>query len=175
MVEMIVVMILAGILGAIGVARFFDRNSFDADAFTGQARAMLRYAQKVAVAQNRAVLVRLDGDSIALCFDRGCSAANQVLAPSGANSGSSATQAYCGSSVWYCEGRPASVTSSLSWSGTAAAPGPGSFYFDAQGKPYAAADPDGSVKSRFARLTMVIGGDGEARAVTVVPETGYVY
>jgi MSHA pilin protein MshC len=176
LVELVAVMIVIGILGAVGMARFFDRTGFDADAFTQQTRAMLRFAQKVAVAQNRPVYVRLDGNSVALCFNPGCGTADQVLAPSGANSGSSATKAYCGAPAWYCEGRPANLGYALS----PAAPYAGSsnyFYFDAQGKPFsaAAADRDPSSKSRFTGLALTISGDGLARTVTVVADTGYVY
>jgi MSHA pilin protein MshC len=164
MVELIVVMILIGILGAVGAARFFDRTGFDADAFTEQARGMLRYAQKVAIAQNRPVYVRMDGNRIALCFERNapCPADSQVLAPSGANSGSAATSANCGSGTWYCEGKPAGVT----WAGAS-----NPIWFDGLGRPAY----DGSDAEQFAGLVLNISGDGLARSVTVSPETGYVY
>lgn len=169
MIELIVVLIVLGILVAVSIGRFFDRTGFDADTFTSQTRSILRYAQKTAVAQNRSVFVRLDGNSIALCFDSACSAANQLIAPSGANSGTSATTTYCGgSTTWYCEGRPANLAYAL-------APATTYFYFDAQGKPYAAADTVGNAKSSFKQLALTISGDGGAHLVTVVPETGYVY
>lgn len=172
MVELIVVMILVGILAAVGVSRYFDRTSFDADAFAGQAKAMLRYAQKVAVAQNRSVSVRLDGAGIALfvCYQTtpGCPSA-PLPAASGANSGTSKTISYCGSGATMCEAVPNDVSYSTSPAGVAY------FYFDAQGKPFAAADPDGVVKSTFVPLTLNIVGSGATRTVTVVPETGYVY
>jgi MSHA pilin protein MshC len=165
MVELIVVMVLIGILGAVGAARFFDRTAYDADAFTEQTRAMLRYAQKVAIAQNREVYVRMDGGSgIALCFDKpaACPTDKQVLAPSGSNSGSSATVAKCGSASWYCEGRPSGVTFALPL-------GTSYVYFDALGRPYSDAGAIGS-----AGLAINISGDGIGRVVTVAQETGYV-
>ena len=169
-VELIVVMILVGILGAIGVSRYFDRTGFDADGFAGQAKTMLRYAQKLAVAQNRSVFVRLDGGGIALfvCYQAasGCPSA-PVPAPSGANSGTSKTISYCGSSTAMCEALPADVsysTGSISY-----------FYFDAQGKPFAAADQDGVVKSTFVPLALSITGSGVTRVINVAAETGYVY
>lgn len=164
LVELVTVMMVIGILGAMAASRFIDRKSFDADAYTEQTKAMLRFAQKVAVAQNRAVTVRLDGNSVALCFNGDCDT-GRVPAPSGANSGSSTTTENCsGSNTWYCEGRPAAVT----WSA-----GASSFYFDAQGKPYASGDA--GVTSSFQKLEIGIGGDGLARTVTVEPETGYVH
>jgi MSHA pilin protein MshC len=171
MVELIVVMVLIGILGAVGAARFFDRTGFDADAFTEQTRGMLRYAQKVAIAQNRPVYVRMDGKSIGLCFEPGapCPAASQVLAPSGTNSGSAVTATNCGSGTWYCEGKPASVTYTLSPAATYA--GAANYiWFDALGRPY-----DASGSTDFPGLAIAIAGDGLTRSVSVAPETGYVY
>jgi MSHA pilin protein MshC len=171
MVELIVVMILAGILGAIGVSRYFDRTGFDADGFTAQARTMLRYAQKVAVAQNRPVFVRLDGGGIALfvCYQAGMGCTSAMLpAPSGANSGTSATRTYCGSSSTMCEAVPAGISYTTS-------PATAYFYFDAQGKPYAPADTSGVLASSFAPLALNISAGGVIRTVKVTPETGYVY
>lgn len=171
MVELITVLVIIGVLGAIASTRFFDRQTFDAATFADQSRAMLRYGQKVAVAQNRAVFVRLDLNSVALCFDASCSASNRLAAPSGSNSRSAVTAERCGSDTWYCEGVPRGISYALSPSG----PTPRIFYFDAQGKPYAATDAQGSPTSTFARLAMAISGDGSSRSVTVEPETGYVH
>jgi MSHA pilin protein MshC len=166
MVELIVVMVLIGILGAIGAVRFFDRTGFDADAFTEQARAMLRYAQKVAVARNSEVSVRLDGNSIALCLGPGanCDPANQVIAPAGSNSGSNATRANCGGAPrWYCEAAPPGTGYTL-------AGATNYFFYDALGRPHNADGPLGQ-----AGLTLAIGGDGLTRTIRVEPETGYVH
>lgn len=171
MVELITVLVIIGVLGAIASTRYFDRQTFDAASFADQSRAMLRYAQKVAVAQNRAVFVRLDLNSVALCFDSACSATSRLAAPSGANSQSVATRDRCGSDTWYCEGVPRGISYALA----PAAATPYVFYFDAQGKPYAATDAQGSPTSTFARLVMAISGDGSSRSVTVEPETGYVH
>jgi MSHA pilin protein MshC len=164
MVELIVVMVLVGILGAVGAARFFERTGFDADEFTEQTRAMLRYAQKVAIAQNRPVYVRLAGSAVSLCFDStaSCPPASQVPAPSGSNSGSAATMAACGSPTWYCEARPAGVTMVLS-------PGTGYLWFDALGRPN---NDTGAIASPGVAIN--ISGDGIGRVVSVAPETGYV-
>jgi MSHA pilin protein MshC len=171
LVELIVVMVLIGILGAVGTARFFDRTGFDADAFTEQTRAMLRYAQKVAIAQHRQVFVRMDGNSIALCFSQAapCAPEEQVLAPSGANSGSDTTRAHCGSVIWYCEGKPAGVSYALA-PGATYAGASNYFYFDALGRPY-----DASGAAQFPGLTIAVAGDGVTRAVKVAQETGYVF
>lgn len=166
MVELIVVMVLVGLLGAIGISRFFDRTSFDADAFTEQTRAMLRYAQKVAVARNSEVSVRLNGSSVALCLGAAvnCGSGSQVRAPAGSNSGNGATRAACGeaAATWYCEGVPQGVAYQLA--GASAY-----FFFDALGRPHTADGPLGQA------LTLTISGDGITRSVRVEPETGYVH
>jgi len=165
MVELIVVIILVGILSAIGVSRFFDRTPYDAAGFAEQARAMVRYAQKLAVAQNRPVYVQGAMDGVGLCFDAAtpCPAASQVPAPSGENSGSAATRKYCGGSkLWYCEGWPAGVTM-MPVSGTMAP-----FFFDALGRP-------GVASGSFTGLTVTISGGGVSNQISIAQETGYVY
>lgn len=167
MIELIAVLIIIGVLGAIASTRYLDRTSFDADTYTDQARAMLRYGQKLAVAQNRPVYVRVDGNSVALCFASDCHAASRVTAPSGANSGSANTLKHCDQSgSWLCEAAPGGV--SQAWSGPAAA-----FAFDALGKPTAVLA--NGEPADFEKLSVSIGGDGTERTVTVEPETGYVH
>lgn len=169
MVELIAVLIITGVLGAVAAGRYVDRASFEADAFTDQARSMLRYAQKVAIAQNRDVFVRLDGKSIAACFDSACSAAGRVFAPAGADSGSAATLAECGNAAaWFCEAVPQGV--SYAASGSLAG-----FRFDALGRPFNSADSAISGISTFQRSTIAISGDGATRTLTIEPETGYVH
>jgi MSHA pilin protein MshC len=163
MVELIVVIVLIGILSAVGVSRFFDRSGFDAAGFTEQARSMLRYAQKVAIARNAPVFVRLDGTSIALCLDAACAPGQQVTAPSGANSGRSNTVARCNSTAWYCEGLPPDIAYAVA--GTQDV-----LVFDALGRPSTA-----NLDTRaFGGATLTITGDGAARMINVSPETGYV-
>ncbi|WP_290368615.1 prepilin-type N-terminal cleavage/methylation domain-containing protein [Massilia sp. Bi118] len=173
MVELIVVLILVGILGAIGAARFFDRAGFDAAAFGDQSAAMLRYAQKLAIAQRRKVYVQTSTSGLSLCYASAspCGTADRVPAPSGANSGSSATRAFCTGGgaydpAWDCEGVPTGATLSLN-------PGaPGNMYFDGLGRPYLAGD---SGDSSFVALTLTIKGDDVTRTVSVAQETGYVF
>jgi MSHA pilin protein MshC len=157
MVELIVVMILIGILGAVGAERFFDRRSFDTRGFADQATAALRFAQKVAIAQNRMVYVVMDGDTIRLCFAAGasCGTLNQVQAPF-----SIKTDATCTSANWYCLRRPSTVT--LGYSGTLA--------FNALGRP-----TDSTGTALLTPLTFTISAAATSFTVTVEPETGYVH
>lgn len=168
MVELIAVLIIIGVLGAVAATRFFDRNSFEADSFTDRARSMLRYAQKIAVAQNRNVFVRLDGKSVAACFDSACTAGGQLPAPSGTNSGSAATLAQCGNATWFCEAVPQGITYGVT--GSLAL-----FRFDGLGKPFRATDSGATGLSTFQRTNLSISGDGATRTITIEPETGYVH
>ena len=59
LVELILVMVIAGILAAVAVPRLVGRNSFDTRGFADQLGATVRYAQKLAVAQRRDVFVSL--------------------------------------------------------------------------------------------------------------------
>ncbi len=162
LVELIAVIIVVGILGAIGGARFLGRSSFDSVAFTNQTAALLRYAQKVAVAQNRDVYVRLNNNGIALCYNVGCAAGQRVLAPGGGNSDSSATRAACADSTWACEAPPAQVR---------IAPA-ATFYFDPLGKPVAVPDLPGAP---FSTLALKVTASESVRTITVEMETGYVH
>ncbi len=163
MVELIVVLILAGVLAAIGVGRYFDRAGFDVPAHAEQVRAMLRFAQKAAVARNRDVFVRFEDNRISLCHampSGGCAADRQVSIPAGFSAGDDATRSQCGSGNWYCLGKPAGV----SWS---TSPAPEWIRFDALGRPFLPGDVSGG-------LTLSITSGKESASVAVSEETGYV-
>ena len=169
LIELVAVMVLAGLLATFAVNRFFQRDTFDARSFADQVTNIVRYGQKLAVAQNRAVFVSIDDNSVALCFDAVCSDDQKVVPPSGSNSGSKDTLKYCVKTNWLCEGRPASVTLSTD------AKAKPSFYFDALGKPYALVDVFPAPSAFPARLKISIKSDGLTRDVTVEGETGYVH
>lgn len=171
MVELVMVIILVGILAAVAATRFFVRTGFDVAGFAETVRGMVRYAQKLAIAQNRNVWVTgsLTG-GVALCYSNSlpCPASDQVVVPNGSNSGSRTTRAFCTaggvySPNWYCES-PASA-------GVAMTPLSGSFspfYFSALGKPYL---PNGAT---FTTTKYTFSGDNVSIPVTVYQETGYV-
>jgi MSHA pilin protein MshC len=166
LVELIAVIIVVGILGAVGVGRFLGRSSFDSVAYVDQTAALLRYAQKVAVAQNRNVHVRLNASGIALCYQPTCAAGERVQAPGGANSGSATTRAACSNDgSWACEAPPEQVRV------TPVA----SFYFDPLGKPFAATDVAPTPVSSFTPLDVVVRASESVRTITVEMETGYVH
>lgn len=173
LVELIAVLVLVGILGAYASSRFIGRESFDARAYADQTLAMLRFAQKLAIAQNRRVFVRLDGDSVALCFDNAyCT--TRVLAPGG-NSASTRTLAACAQDkTWFCEALPVATSYTLE----PAAPYAGRpwLYFSALGKPYAAADAaTSSGDGTFVKLALQVRRGSEFQTLFVETETGYVH
>lgn len=166
MVELVAVIVVVGILAAFAAPRFVQNEVLDARAFTDQNLNMLRYAQKLAIAQNRPVFALMTSSRIALCFSVACEASNRVLAPAGSNTGSAATLDQCGTDrSWFCEGKPAKVTYDVPQEGI-------SFYFNALGRPFLATDVDPS--SKFSKLNIAIGG-GPLRNVMVEAETGYVH
>lgn len=165
LVELIAVIIIVGILGAFAAGRFMGRASFDSIAYADQSVALLRYAQKVAIAQNRDVYARVQANGIALCYDSTCSAGNRVRAAGSGNSDSSSTRAACADTTWACEAPPAQVTiTPLAL-----------FYFDALGKPFLATDAPPAAVSNFTTRVVTIKADSSQRLITVEMETGYVH
>lgn len=166
-VELIAVLVIIAVLGTIAATRFFDRSKFDEESFGDQTRAMLRYGQKLAVAQNRPVYARINASRIALCFDKDCSAGARVIAPGGANSGSSKTLANCDNQAsWFCESAPDGVVQLFS--GPAAL-----FAFDALGKPHNVTAT--GALANFQRVQITIGDPSNKFIIRVEPETGYVH
>ncbi|KVW93443.1 pilus assembly FimT family protein [Thiobacillus denitrificans] len=85
MVELILVMVIAGILAAVAVPRLIGRTSFDTRGFADQLAATVRFAQKLAVSQRRDVSVHLTANDATLCYDpiAPCAAASQAPGPGG--------------------------------------------------------------------------------------------
>lgn len=153
MVELIVVIVVMGILGAIGIGRLMDRKSLDTRAYADQVKNVLRYAQKIAIAQQRPIYIVSDSDKIAACYTTTCGAGDLVPAAGGENSRSSATDSACGNAGWLCEGRPKGV-SATSFD---------TFFFNAAGIP-----------SFNATSSITLTGEG-SYTVTVEAGTGYVH
>lgn len=72
MVELILVIAIAGVLAAVAVPRMVGRNAFDERGFADQLAATVRFAHKLAVAQRRDVFVRLTASDAMLCYDAAC-------------------------------------------------------------------------------------------------------
>lgn len=162
-IELIVVLVLVGVIAAIGAARFFDRGAFDTYAYGEQVRAMLRYAQKSAIARNTPVYVRFEENRISLCHANpanGCAPAWLVANPGGFSGGDEASRTQCGSANWYCIGRPPGIA----WSTT---PSPEWLMFDALGRPLLSG-------GQASGLLLAIGAGRDTVTISVTQETGYV-
>ncbi|MES2297878.1 MAG: type II secretion system protein [Pseudomonadota bacterium] len=167
LIELITVIILVGILGTVAAGRFFERKGFDAVAFTDQARSMLRYGQKIAIAQNRPVYVQLNSNRIALCFDAACTLHLSSVA---GNSGSALTLSTCGDASWDCEAVPSGISYAASPNSA-----PTTMSFSALGRPFAAGDDPSSTLSTFQQTRLRITGDGANHDVLIEVESGYVH
>lgn len=69
LIELIMVMIIVGILAIAVMPRFADQSAFESRGFHDETLALLRYAQKTAIAQHRTVCVALNTTGITLTID----------------------------------------------------------------------------------------------------------
>lgn len=159
MVELVTTLVLVGILAATGLPRFFKKQTFDARGFSDQAQSMIRFAQKLAVAQQRKVYVEFSANRMALCFNSACT--SKVTYPSGSGSSSSVCD---GGSSWFCE----AVPSGLDYTAKVGTAATSVIYFDALGRPWSGSQP------LAGRLAVTITGDTTDRLFYVESETGYV-
>lgn len=148
LVELVAVMIVVGIL-AVFVAPRLNSDIFNVRSAIDEEQSLLRYAQKVAVAQHRPVFVVFNGGGGALCFDAACT--THVPTPGGtaANFGLPA-------------GATASVNRSIS-----------GFFFNALGKPFDIGNTEPT--STFVNTRVTITGGDMTRTIVIEPETGYVH
>ena len=111
LVELVTIMVLLGILAAFAVPRFVDRTGFESRGVYDQAQGLVRYAQKIAIAQRQSppkspVYVVISAGSISICYDAGCAtplndpttgAALVLNAPAGVALAPATTFSYAGS------------------------------------------------------------------------------
>ncbi|HZP93351.1 MAG TPA: type II secretion system protein [Burkholderiales bacterium] len=116
LVELIVVLIVAGVLAVVAMGRFADRKTFDTQGFYDEVIATVRYAQKDAISKRRNVCLAFSANSVTLTY------------ASAAGSG-----AACDSNETSPGGvSPYAVTAN---SGVSFVPAPTNFAFDALGRP----------------------------------------
>ena len=76
-VELVATLTVIGILAVFAVPRMIDRAAFESRGFYDQAQALVRYAQKIAIAQRQSppkppIFVVISTDQIRLCYDAPC-------------------------------------------------------------------------------------------------------
>lgn len=82
--ELITIIVILGILSAVAVPRFFDRNVFDSRGFYDQVLSTLRYAQKAAIAEHRFVCVTFTSNrSITLTYGATAACGADLTSPGG--------------------------------------------------------------------------------------------
>ncbi len=83
LVELLLVMVIAGILAAVAVPRLTQRSAFDTRGLADQLAATVRYAQKLAIAQRRDVFVQLSASDATLCYAAVAPCLNPAPGPGG--------------------------------------------------------------------------------------------
>ena len=111
LVELIATLTIIGILAVFAIPRLVERGGFDSSGFYDQAQAVVRYAQKIAIAQRQSspkgpIYVVVSATQIAICYDAACAspvpdpttgAALAVTAPAGVALAPATTFTFSGS------------------------------------------------------------------------------
>lgn len=74
LVELTVTIVVIGILAAIAIPRFVSGDAFSSRSFFDESKSIVRYAQKVAIAQRRQIFVNVTATRIEACYDAACAA-----------------------------------------------------------------------------------------------------
>lgn len=149
LVELTVTLVVIGILAAVAIPRFVSGDAFSSRSFFDESKSIVRYAQKVAIAQRRQIFIRVTATRIEACYDAAC--ATRVSSPvdpadaQGAHTDSTEAR-------WKLDaGRVVMNVTSFSFNGLG--------------------QPSAGVVINF---TSNVAND-PARAINVVNQTGYVY
>jgi MSHA pilin protein MshC len=158
LIELVAIMVLAGILAVTALPRMVQFSEFDQRGFLDQTLSGLRFAQKTAIAQRRWVKVTdaANGFSLSYCGYTG-------------GNGCSANTASCSSAVLDpSTGAAFSIAapSGVGMSHSGASP----FYFDCEGRPVNAS----GVSVASSTYTVTTSGASNL-SLTVETETGYVH
>jgi MSHA pilin protein MshC len=145
LVELIIVISLMGILGAIAASRMVTSQGFASRGFYDEAQAVVRYAQKTAIAWHRTIIVCVSSTQVSAISSNDCSAVTPTYVPHPLNP----------NNPLKTQPAPSGVTLSPT----------GSFSFDSGGRPSAATTI--TLNSTDT--------DDPARQIIVAAETGYVY
>lgn len=148
--ELVMVMVLVGVLAVVAAPRIFNTNDFNGRGFHDETLAMLRYAQKTAIAQRRTVCVTFGANTLALAIAAAPTISNCAVSGTlrGPNGSSPAIQAK--STVTYAN------------------PAYPELRFDGLGQPL-----DSNGVPLVAGRTLQV--NGAANSLTVEAATGYVH
>lgn len=147
LIELVVTLVLVTIVAAVAIPRFFASSTFDSRGFYDKSTALVRFAQKTAVAWRRPVYV--------------CVAASSVTVGTPTNCGTPLTRP--GSGAPAVETAPAGVTLNAVI-----------FGFDGLGRPVnTGAPPVPLGTTTTITFTSTIAGD-PPRQVTIAADSGYV-
>lgn len=155
LIELIMVIVLLGILAVVAAPRMFSSTDFYARGFHDETLAMLRYAQKTAIAQRRTVCVAFSAPApasatLSIASAAGASACNTSL--TGPNKS--------------CDGGPTGPTGCITArSDVSYSTNPATLSFNGLGQPVATS------------LTVQVANNGTpiTSMVTIEAETGYVH
>lgn len=148
-VELMLVILIVGILGTVGVSRFFGKQAFDELAFFDESLAAARYAHKLALATRCDVLVDFDGSGFSIEQWSVCS-------PASHSGPTTAVRHPSSKSGGFVSTAPAGITVSAA-----------TFYYDGFGRPR-------NVTSG-ALITSVTTISVGSRAMEIEPETGFTH
>lgn len=81
--ELVMVIVIIGILAVIVAPRFMSSQPFETRGFYDEAQAVVRYAQKVAIAQRRTIFVCVSANEIAAISNNDCTSPTYLTHPVG--------------------------------------------------------------------------------------------
>jgi MSHA pilin protein MshC len=148
LIELIMVIVLLGVLAVFAGPRIFDTSVFNSRGFNDETLAMLRYAQKTAIAQRRTTCVTFTATTATLRI------------------ASAAAVGTCDTNLIGPRGdTPGTITAK---SGVTYSPTPATVHFDGLGQSLS----DTGAVLTVARLITVT---GTGKTITIEPGTGYVH
>jgi MSHA pilin protein MshC len=83
LVELVVVLVLMGIIAAVGASQLMTSKGFSSRGFYDEAQAVVRYAQKTAIAWRRTIVVCVAADRVSAISNSDCDAPVAVPHPAG--------------------------------------------------------------------------------------------
>lgn len=152
LVELIIVIVLLGVLAVVAAPRIFNNTDFYARGFHDETMALLRYAQKTAIAQRRTVCITFAVAAV--------STASLRIA-------SLEAVATCNTNLVGPRGDSPGTVTSRSGVNYSAAPPP-ALSFDGLGQPL---DATGTPITSARTITV----SGSGKVITIEPATGYVH